>query len=278
MSARYWVARYISDLFRKEPRNIGVFVEANGAVAARFFGEGEPGQIDGRKLRVLKYPDVYRQWIDFWRAEIARTPPASLIEMSRSHYRVIEGEGVDDIGASTVDDVANYLYALLVSEGGFREALGLQGDVEEQAAASLTNEVIEALKEEHLLSAGDMFVPHPVRRSVSIVGKINVQHKPAFVQENGHLYVMETVDFTSQRKRMARDHAGWSAYMFSDIRAVRPDTHLIAIVRITEVDKADEEVENGMALLQSEGRVLNWLDPKDRKDFLEERRAVAFAR
>ena len=40
MGARYWIAQYVSDLFRKKPRNIGVFVETNGAIAVRFFAEG----------------------------------------------------------------------------------------------------------------------------------------------------------------------------------------------------------------------------------------------
>jgi hypothetical protein len=278
MSARYWIAQYVSDPFRNEPRNIGVFVEANEAVAVRFFAEGGPGLIDGRKLRTFKYPEVYRQWINFWRAEISKESPALLVELSGSHYRVIEGGGVDDIEADTADDVANYLYALLVSEGGFREALALPGDVEEPAVALLADEVVDALKQEGLLSTNDIFVPHPVRRFVPIVGKINIQHRPAFVQENGQLYIMETVDFTIQRKKIARDHAGWSAYMFSDIRAARPETSPIAIVRIAEADKVDDEVANGLALLSNEGRVVNWLDPKDRKSFLEERRAVAFVK
>jgi hypothetical protein len=278
MSARYWIAQYVSDPFRNEPRNIGVFVEANGALAIRFFAEGGPGQIDGRKLRAFKSPEVYRQWINFWRAEIAAKPPASLVELSGSHYRVIEGGGVDDIEADTADDVANYLYALLVSEGGFSEALALQGDVEEPAVALLADEVGDALKEEGLLSTNDIFVPHPVRRFVPIVGKINIQHRPAFVQENGHLYVIETVDFTIQRKKIARDHAGWSAYMFSDIHAARSETSPIAIVRFTEADAADDEVANGLALLRHEGHVVNWLDPRDRESFLEERRAVALAK
>jgi hypothetical protein len=162
-------------------------------------------------------------------------------------------------------------------QGGFREALCLQGDAEEQAAALLANEVVDALKEANVLSADDIFVPHPVHRSFPIIGKINIQHKPAFVQENGSLYVMETVDFTIQQKKRARDHAGWAAYMFSDIRAVRLKTHPIAIVRITETDTVDEEVETGLALLRYEGEVVNWLNPTERKVFLEERQEVAFA-
>ena len=47
MSAKYWIAQHVADLFRNEPKNIGVVVDAVGIKKARFFGEADAsGGID----------------------------------------------------------------------------------------------------------------------------------------------------------------------------------------------------------------------------------------
>lgn len=63
----------------------------NGNTFAKFLGEKEPGDIDGRKIRNFNFPDVYRQWIDYWRECIDTGKMESLVESSGSHYRVIGG-------------------------------------------------------------------------------------------------------------------------------------------------------------------------------------------
>lgn len=275
MSAKYWIAQHISDLFRNEPRNIGVFVDSDGLFSARFVGENEAKEIDRRKLKSFQYPEVYEQWIKYWRKQIETSSIESIIGNSGSHYRVIAGGVVDDVAADGLDDVTNYLYALLVSSGGFYQALGVSE--EEPEATALADDVVDAFKQVDLLATDKSTVPHPIRRGVPVIGKIKVEHKPAFVQENGTLYVMETVDFTTPRKRISRDHAGWTAYMFKDVCAARPNTAPIAIVRFTQADQDNEDVHNGLALLRNEGQVVNWLQDDQRGAFLDKRREVALA-
>lgn len=50
-SNRYFVAKYIPDLLRNEPRNFGVILWTPDGVAARFLAEERerPGEIDGRR-------------------------------------------------------------------------------------------------------------------------------------------------------------------------------------------------------------------------------------
>ena len=98
MKAQYWIAQHISDLFRNEPRNIGVFVRIGDNTAARFLGETNGGQIDGRKLRGLNHPDVYRQWVDYWRSQLSEESLDELVEHSGSHYRVLDAGQVTDTG------------------------------------------------------------------------------------------------------------------------------------------------------------------------------------
>lgn len=278
MTARYWIAQYIEDVFRNEPKNVGVFVETKGQIAARFIGEDESGTIDGRRLRSFAFPDVYRQWVEYWRYQCKNAAFDEVLKSSGSNYRISSGGEVSDIESDSASAVSNYLYSLLVSEGGFEEAIS-ETTEEYQPPVVFHDEVSDALAEGQLLATPSQTiatVPHPVRRGVEVLGQALAVYRPAFVQENGHLYVMETVDFTRGQKKASRDHAGWSAYMFHDVKARRTDSESIALVRVTDSVKDSPDVQNGLALLKNESRVINWEVESERRGFLEERRQVAF--
>jgi len=280
MSARYWIAQHVPDVFRQEPRNVGVFVDFDGLRSAKFYGEQSRGQLDGRKLRGFAFPAVYRQWVDFWQKEWPQSSPQELIKCSGSHYRVKEGGVVDGAKGDSIDDVASYLYALLVSEGGFLEALGgEEGGASEVVAGAIEDEIASAWRKHSLLTPEKpLLVPNPILRRVEVQGFSKVQHKPAFTQRNGHLDVMETVDFTGRHKKRSRDHAGLSAYVFRDILAAERGAQAIALVKVREEDQEIEDVTYGLSMLKAEGRVVNWLDNPQREAFLAERQEIASRR
>ena len=142
-------------------------------------------------------------------------------------------------------------------------------------------EAVEALLlEENLLAEGpSLLVAHPIRKGTLVRGRSSVIHHPAFVQENGELSVIEPVDFTGRHKRRARDHAGWCAYMFRDIKEDRARTEAIAIVRHTEEDAQNEDVAPALTILRRESTAtFNWLDPDQRVAFARERKRIAEAR
>ena len=55
---RFLVAKYIDDLTRMEPRNIGVILLAAGMAEARFLSPQQASFIKDKKL--------YQRWVDFW--------------------------------------------------------------------------------------------------------------------------------------------------------------------------------------------------------------------
>lgn len=278
MTAQYWVAQHVADLFRNEPRNVGVFVRTGDQLAAKFFGEIEEGRIDGRRVREFSFPDVYTQWVDYWRSAVKEGGIEEIVANSGSHYRVLSVGEVTDIDQDSPQDVVNYLYALLVSEGGFQEATRVSEEAEVEAGQRrLETDLTRRLRELSLLASdNDLLIAHPILRGVTIQG-LKTQHQPAFVQKNGKLFVMETVDFTTAQKRRPRDHAGYSAYMFRDIRDRNANTDAIAIVRVTEEDEATEDVSHGLQLLRNEADVVNWLDTQAQETFIAERKRVALA-
>lgn len=274
-TANYLVAQHVSDPFRNEPRNIGVLIDIGGERVAKFVGEITPGKIDGKRVRFMTYPDVYRQWVGrWWDMLTAGADWAALIASSKEHYRVIEGGEVNDIGDDSAFDVANYLFASLVSEGNFATALGGDDDVQ---AAPLKDDISKAMIEAAVLiddNIGASNVPHPVRRDVSIQGKI-ARHRPAFSQDTGRLVVMDAVDLTTPKVALAKERSGFLAFMFADIHEVNTDTDAISVVRVQSEDKKNPNVEYALSMLGATSRIVDWLSDNDRAAFLDERIKLA---
>jgi hypothetical protein len=275
MAVRYFVAQYVPDLFRKEPRNVGVVVSSGASLAARFVGESAPGSFDGRKLRGFSYPEIYKEWVLYWRKMVASNDVEAIVRSSREHYIVGPGGEVTDTGDDPLDSVVNYLYSTLVSDGGFQEALSPLEPAAADEVSSLRDDVKRSFQSLALLeqSAGEP-VAHPVRINVAVRGK-SLEHRPAFSQANGSLYAMEPVDLTVLRRRTAVDHAGLAAYMFKDLREA--GASCFSLVRFREEDLEAELVDYALKMLRNESDVINWLDDEQRQQFVSGRQMVAMS-
>lgn len=284
--ANYLIAQYIPDLFRREPKNVGVITWRGIEVVGRFFGETDTGEIDGRKIKSFRHPDIYRQWVTYWRSLLQRRGVegiSQLLDPSVSNYRIIKGGEVSGTEEDAITDVLNYLYALIVSEGGLREALGLSADLS-MAAGNFKALVAEQFDAVQILAPENQQLPlgiaHPIYRNLPIPSSTAEPHKPSFVQQNGLLYVMEIIDFSIREKDRAKDHAGLTSYMFDDLKKQQlPNgVRTIAIIRKRDEDDEHASVRYGMAILREEAHeVVNWLHLDGRALFLQERVRIARA-
>ncbi len=277
--ATYFIVQLVPDLFRREAVNVGVFVEKAGKVAARFVGEREDdGELDRRKIRHLIYPDAYSEWVTYWRRVAKKTGSImdEVVRNTNGNFMVIPAGEVSDTADDSPESIANYLYPLLVSEGGLIEALGMRDDSTDLANAKLKSLVNDAFEEAQIL--GDdapLWVAHPVRTGVLVQGD-SAPHQPAYTQENGPLSVMELVDFTSPKRATVKDHAGWAAFMFADVRKRHgvpglPPVEPVAIVRLRPIDEDDSTVRYGLNMLEKTSRIVNWHDANQQKAFIRER-------
>jgi hypothetical protein len=70
-STHYILAKHVPDVFRKEPKNIGVIVWSELGVAAQFWGMDAYGVIDRRQIPAfVNSASAYEQWVKFWLNEI----------------------------------------------------------------------------------------------------------------------------------------------------------------------------------------------------------------
>lgn len=276
MSASYWIAKYIDDPFRNEPRNVGVIVEANGVTAARFFGEREEdGVFDARKIKSkFLYPNVYSQWRDFWRDRIKARDMDSILKGTTANFYVEAGGEVSDTGPDNSGEICHFLYTLLVGAGAI-EAFEWK-DVED-SDVDLAEDITIALKEIDVLAtaSNELFNQgrHPVVRNKDVRGA-HVTHTPSFSQQNGHLYVFEHINLSSSHINKAKERAGWMAYMFEDIKTVNKDAQTYSLVR-PEKESGVEQIEYAKTILRGDSTIVNWLDDSERGKFLQERKQIA---
>ena len=135
--ATYLIAKYVSDLFRNEPVNIGVIAWCEGATAFRFLCANAEGQVDGRilrgKIETLSL-DAYKQWVSAWvkmlsrdkinfigKPEIVTKTSARFLDALESTGKgnyILErgGELLEDVSPDKLQSVADYLFTRLVDE------------------------------------------------------------------------------------------------------------------------------------------------------------------
>lgn len=277
---QYLIAQYQTDPFRKEPRNVGVVARMDGRTLTRFLGEDEAGLFDRRKLRSMQFPDVYLQWVDYWR-EVSKDVRSleELLDSNQPNYSMVRGGKVHDTGTDSLEEVVDHLFTRFVGRG-FAEAMR-KGDQVVVTSRKLANAIeielvsMDILVEDDLQKEG---VLHPVRRKHAIMGGGSVVFRPEFSQENGALYLIETFDFTGSQAKRLHDHAGYTAYMYRDMRSVKGPGKLkaISVVKTDPEAEENEHIENSRKMLKRESEVVvDWNDEAQRKAFLEERRQVA---
>lgn len=283
-TATYLIVQHVADVFRRESRNVGVFVRHQEQIKAKFFGETEPGQIDARKTKSLPFPSAYGQWVRYWRRILAQRPDRAWDEAKATatdNYQVVDGGSVDRIGDDSIDDVVNYLYSALVSEGGIASALGAPDET--QAVLRLADSVEVELKKLNLLDQGDNLftrdkIRHPVRTNIPVEGA-HAMHTLRFFQKNGHNAVMEPIDLTVKRdrKRM-EERAGWASHVFEDILIKEPTTETIALIDATGEQEREDSAAYALKMLRPVTRdFFNWQSAEDRKRFISARTAMATA-
>jgi hypothetical protein len=273
MSAKYWVAKYIDDVFRNETQNVGVIAQIGDDVTARFIGERDDGTFDLRKLgNRFSHPQVYSQWRDYWRDNIGSSNMNEILTANSSNFFLEAAGEVSDIGEDPVSEVCEFLFDLLVGPGGVSEAY--QWETDDQVEPALSEEISELFEQQRLLAHANSFlVRHPIQRKTEVRG-LNAKHMPSFIQKNGALTVIEYIDMTRPQQKLVRERAGWMGYMFSDIKQANTGADTYSIVKPASDGDAVEFATN---VLGKESNVVNWLDKHERELFLADRVKVADA-
>src|SRR4051812_24962885 len=114
-STEYLVAKYVPDLLRNEPVNIGILAWVDGTVSWRFLGQRADGEIDGRGRGVrgvIRSIPNYKAWVNAWmkRASAAeiRTRAGTFSKASPEFLSALasygEGNYILEAGGEIIDE------------------------------------------------------------------------------------------------------------------------------------------------------------------------------
>lgn len=216
--------------------------------------------------------------IDHWREELEEGEAAlkdRLMKANGGNYNIVSGGTVDSTGQDSADVVCRFLFGMLVGGESGDDA---DDDDEPQPQKQFVNEMRAEFRRRGILSGEQgAGVRYPMGVGIPVQGERSA-YNPKFVQYNHDIWVTEPINFATQSKRTARDHAGYIARMFDDIRKKHRDrAKTIGVVRGTDADFNDDFVKEVLPLLEesTEGRVVKWNHDSEREAYLEERERVA---
>jgi hypothetical protein len=264
---KYFLAKYIADLHRFEPRNIGVIVWSPTGVEARFLAEfpNRPGEVDGRSIPgFVTSPSAYKQWVRYWRDALSGpsfkplnggdvVPSSSpgfieaLQQTGRGNFVLADaGSVLDVVGEEELPTLADQLFAQLVEANAPEEPRDLDLDL-------VCDELLER---SHLINHKNFYSNYPVRCAVNGVEEEYV-FSHAFA--NGtlqRLYQRLAIPKGKARLRKNVHDAAWSFEQVFKQKIVEPKNAGV-LVYVTEEQQAQPDVDNSLRLLGSLTRVIN---------------------
>ena len=119
---KFIIAKYVKDLARMEPRNIGLFVWQEGVLVSKFL----------ETPSFVNELDTYKRWLDFWRRRttgdmvrpvkgkpVSKADPKcldALLSTQKGNYILVDaGELIDEVKENEIDNVLDYLFEDLVN-------------------------------------------------------------------------------------------------------------------------------------------------------------------
>lgn len=142
MSApRFLIAKYVNDVRRMEPHNIGVILWADGAIEAKFLGETRVGDVECKPIFIRqKNLSVYQDWVTYWRLQMEKGELPlngvnaghndarfldALRKQCREHYILVEGGFLAaGVPKEKLREATKALYDELVGDEQLPAALG----------------------------------------------------------------------------------------------------------------------------------------------------------
>ncbi len=267
-AATYLIAKYIPDLFRNEPRNIGVILWSEAGVFAKFRGVDSSGGMDGRTFPdFIGSTDVYKQWVKTWlrcisvgkmqyigkrETEEASSPKFldALTTTSNGNYVLIRGgEIFEKVDSDNVSNVLEFLYKSLVWDEPEKEA-------EKHTLETECSRVMELSKLD-----GD-----PMLRENETVacafGAVTKRFEFSYYYGNGTpSWLAQKIHFSSKAKEMEKtvESFAWKFDRVIQSSVVARDRNISFIYPSREQEKSPGVVE-AIAELSSVSKVVNLHD------------------
>lgn len=263
---RFLIAKYAPDLRRMEPRNIGVIVWNEGTVVAKFLGDSG----DSLRRLHLNSSRVYKEWIDFWRAEINkpklrlsshgdvdRTSPEfvdAILSTSRQNFMLVDGGFLlESLATSETENLAADLFREFVEEPSKQQAF------DQFDSRRLRRDADSLLKQAELVKRKDFFEPFdwlcPIRET-----KLHLKFDYAL--HDGTPYsLLERVSLAKQQSVMSA-FSMFDAMLQANPQRLTKDK-CVAFVHASDEELEQSEMRESLKLVESTCTVINVCEASD---------------
>jgi hypothetical protein len=247
MTPKFLLAKYVPDLSRMEPRNIGVLLWANGEIAARFLPPSD--------ARFVGDIAAYEWWIAAWNSDIAgdaikpvrgkavskRDPEclSALLTKQENNYLLVDaGELLEPIGKRQLQDAVDFLFGDLVAAPEQHHP-----GTETRASVGLRDYCETLFRTTGIAGRPDYHEDHPVKCPVYGVKK---HLKFSHYIGNGHPDAL--FQQTNLRNQQSVNSSALMLHAVTE-SAMLPKDRCAALAR--ESDLSTEAASEGLALLQA---------------------------
>jgi hypothetical protein len=271
-TAKYLIAKYVPDLMRGEPRNIGVVLWTPSGVRARFVAErpGKSGEVDGRSIPAfVASTSAFKQWVEYWQGEVGK---ASIMPLNG-------GPAVNSSDAAFLDVLAQSSKgSFVLAEGGLLldpirpgdEATALRDLFDALVELNPGDEVrdpsLERVCDEVIAAASLNKNPH-FKHRYPVECAIGKGNKEAFEFSYGYgngspkrLYQRVPM----RNRGMLSKTVDATAWMFEKVVAgnIVPEDDAVSLIYVAQDQKDDQEIARGIRVLGSVSRVVNLHDDR----------------
>jgi hypothetical protein len=140
MNAKWLIAKYIPDMRRREPINIGIILLKDGKPYLRFRGRNkDDGKIDGNKTKFQRSVENYRAWISYWEYAAGKGDLPGLLNKVRPDDNFILEFGGERIIGSELTEPEAFADEL------FRQLVGLEDACIEEKRESVIEQIFQKL-------------------------------------------------------------------------------------------------------------------------------------
>lgn len=243
---RYLIVKYVDDLSRNEPRNVGVVAYDGIDAVARFDGEGSDGLPDLRRVRYrITGSHAYREWVKYWRTTLESPGKIerSLKGLSSGDPRVIEsliassgrefyleegGEILHDAETTSLDSMGEDLFRSLVHEP------------ETPAPAKLKDKSKHAL----VLAGAPLDDPQRFQKDLVVTvtgpGGETIHDEISYAVRNGEWHYLQEVPFNPDRPKANRKEVFNCAFFFQNSARLEDSSRAILYDQ-TDLGDGDDE-------------------------------------
>jgi hypothetical protein len=225
----YFIAKYVDDLARNEPDNVGVVVFDGESIVARFDGEDDAEHIDLRKVRHrISGSHAYRAWVHYWREAIKNPTsvggqesdtPADILQQlvesaSRDFYLELGGTILLDADERSLEDTARELYERVVREPDPPSPMSLQEKSRQALAAA----------------GAPMEDAHRFKKQFTVeldLDGVRVDHEVSYAVMNGTWHYLQEMPFDPGKPRVSRKEASHCAFLFEHAHWAREDSLIL---------------------------------------------------